>query len=101
MEVPARRGRRSDEELLEQLHEQLAAVKRRQATRQMRKTPVIDAAVAAVLSLERAVIAAREAQDQGLLKKLQGARKPLAGYLLERGIMLPKPRRRKSNKREE
>ena len=85
-----RRKRRSDEEMIHDLQEKIRQVKSRQQARELQKSPHVKAAVSALKSIDRALDVAAEYEETLLRHVLSDARKPLIGYLEERGFAVPR-----------
>ena len=87
-----RRPRRTPEQIIEDLQRQIREVKDRAAARELKKSPAINASLAAVKALDKALDLAADEENGALRHALADARKPLGEHLMELGMKLPKPR---------
>jgi hypothetical protein len=85
---PAKRHRRTPEEMVADLEAKIAGVKARAATRGLKASPEGKALVTAVRAIDRAARVATETDDRGLERALEAARAPLSEKLLELGLRL-------------
>ena len=86
----ARRRRRSDEELITDLQEKIRQVKARAATREMKKSPAMKSAIAALKAIDRGLDVAADENQSHMRHALADARKPLIDYLSSTGFTIPK-----------
>lgn len=93
-----RRKRRTPEEMIEDLQKQISELKDRANARQLKQSPAVKAALAAVKALDKGAEAAREEENTELRHVLADAREPLANYLTGMGMALPKSRRPKGRR---
>jgi hypothetical protein len=97
--APAKkRQRRTDEQLIKDLQAKIDSVKGRAATRELKRSPALKAAIAAVRSIDRALATAAEQGESLLRHALADSRKGLVAYLSSQGFKAPKaklPRGRK------
>ena len=84
------RKRRTPEEIIADLQKKIREVKQRAAAKQLKKSPAIRDAVSAVRAIDKALETSAAEEDSHLRHALADARKPLAGYLAELGVSLPK-----------
>lgn len=90
-----RRKRRSPEEMIADLQEQITELKTRAEARQLKQSAAIKAALTAVKAIDKGVEAAKKEEDAKLRHVLLDARAPLASHLEGLGMALPKMRRPK------
>ena len=90
-----RRKRRSAEEIIADLQKQIAMVKARATASNLKQSAAIKAALAAVRAIDKGLKAAQEEDNTTLRHVLADSREPLANFLSEQGIKLPKTRRPK------
>ena len=88
--VRARRRRRTDEELIQDLKARIQEVQARSRARELKKSPQLRSAVSALKALDRALDVAAEEEDTVLRHVLADARKILGAHLEEAGFDLPK-----------
>ena len=85
-----RRKRRSPDEIIADLQEEIRRVRERQKARELEESPAHKAALKALRSLDRALdVAARESATS-LRHALADGRKALGAYLENQGVRLPK-----------
>ena len=85
-----RRKRRSPEEIISDLQEEIRRVRSRQAARELKRSPSHKASIAVVKSIDKALILAADEGETALRHSLADARKALGTYLEEKGVRLPK-----------
>jgi hypothetical protein len=86
-----RRIRRTAEQIIADLQQEIERVKVRAAARSMKKSPTAKCLLGAIRMIDSGL--ASDEEGTGSLKHvLADARKPLALYCSENGLMLPKPR---------
>ncbi len=93
-----RRNRRTDEQLLRDLHEKIEEIQRRAEARKAKTSLSIRWTLRAVRALDKAIDAAEADDDNSLRHILSDGREPLATYLESRGIAVPKGRRPKGRR---
>jgi hypothetical protein len=97
--APAKkRQRRTDQQLIKDLQAKIEDVKGRAKTRELKRSPALKAAIAAVRGIDRALVAAAEQGESLLRHALADSRKNLVAYLSSQGFKAPKaklPRGRK------
>jgi hypothetical protein len=86
-----RRRRRSADEIIQDLQDEIRRVRSRQAARELKESPAHRTALAAVKALDRALDAAAEEGVGPLRHALADGRRALAAYLEAQGVRLPKP----------
>jgi hypothetical protein len=91
----ARRVRRTEEQLIRDLEAKLASLRERAEAREVKSSPAIQATLAALRAIDKAVEAATQEEDTALRHVLADARAPLEGHLDQHGIRIPKTRRPK------
>ena len=94
----AKRHRRSSEELIADLQRKIDDVRRRQESLQLKKSPGVRAALAALQTLEKGLAASDADDDRELHQALTSAREPLAAFVEARGIPIIKRRRAKGRR---
>lgn len=87
-----RRKRRSPEEMIADLNKQIEEVKQRAVAKELKQSPAISKSLAALRGLDAALGFAADEKNKLLQHALADARKPLAEFLLEQGVQLPRPR---------
>ena len=85
-----RRKRRSPEEIIADLQEEIRRVRSRQKARELKESPAHKAALAAIKAMDKALEAAAEQGETGLRHALADGRKSLGNYLDKLGLQLPK-----------
>ena len=85
-----RRKRRSPEQIIEDLQEEIRRVRERARQKELKNSPAMKAAAGAVKSIDKALDAAAEEGETSLRHILAEARKPLAAHLEKQGLRLPK-----------
>lgn len=89
----AKRHRRTDEELINDLKARIKELKDRQESKRLKESPSIRSAVTAVRHLDKALELSAEEGNSLLRHALADARKPLEDYLQDQGLKLPKARK--------
>jgi hypothetical protein len=90
-----RRRRRSAEEIIEDLQKQITEVKARATAKALKKSGAVKAAIVALRAIDKGMDAAQEEDNNALRHVFADAREPLASFLTEQGMKLPKSRRPK------
>ena len=85
-----RRKRRTPEQIIADLQEEIRRVKERQVARELKQSPAHKAALSAVKSIDKALDAAAEEGLTPLRHVLASARGSLGEYLEDKGLRLPK-----------
>ena len=85
-----RRKRRSPEEIIADLQEEIRRVRSRQKAKELKESPAHKAALAAIKALDKALEAAAEHGETGLRHALADGRKSLGAYMDKLGVALPK-----------
>ncbi len=85
-----RRKRRTPEEIIANLQEEIKRVRSRQAARELKRSPSHKAAISVVKAIDKALDLAAEESETALRHALADARKALGTYLEEKGVRLPK-----------
>lgn len=88
-----KRRRRSPEEIIKDLQEEIERVKAQAAAKELKESPAHRAALTAVRSIDKAMEAAKEEGETALAHALADGRSPLGEYLESQGVTLPKARR--------
>jgi len=92
---PAKRRRRTPEEIIADLERKIEEVKQRQETTKLRKSAAVRATLSAVRALDKGLTAAEQEGDTALRHALADAREPLSHLLGERGVKIERTRRPK------
>ena len=85
-----RRKRRSPDEIIADLQEEIRRVRARQKARELKESPAHNAALSAIRALDKALDAAAAEGETALRHALADGRKALGGYLEAQGVRLPK-----------
>jgi len=85
-----RRKRRSPEEIISDLQEEIQRVRSRQKARELKESPAHKAALVALKALDKALKTAAEEGETGLRHALADGRKALGAHLEKLGVSLPK-----------
>ena len=85
-----RRKRRSPDEIISDLQEEIRRVRARQKAKELKESPAHKAALAAIKALDKALEAAAEQGETGLRHALADGRKALGTYMEKLGVPLPK-----------
>ena len=85
-----RRKRRTPEEIIANLQEEIKRVRSRQAARELKRSPSHKAAISVVKTIDKALELAADEAETALRHALSDARKALGIYLEEKGVRLPK-----------
>ncbi len=90
--VPAggRRKRRTPEEMIADLEEEIRRVKARAEAKALKTSPVARAALSAVKALDKGLAESIQEGEEDLRGALQEARRAIAAVLDRRGLKLPK-----------
>jgi len=91
--------RRSPEEIVRDLQVKIAAVEARAAAKEVRQSPEGAAFLLAARSLQKAVVAAKEAKDELKERALASALESLSSHAAETGLRMPQPRAKKAGAR--
>ncbi|MEZ6017288.1 MAG: hypothetical protein R3F49_19395 [Planctomycetota bacterium] len=86
------RYRRSDDELIADLKERIAQLKQRADAKKLKTSPSMKRTLTIVRSIDKALEEANEEKNNDLRRILVDARAPIAAFLGEQGVKLPKPR---------
>ena len=87
-----RRQRRTSGEMIEDLQREIERVRLRARQKELKSSPAMQSACAAVRALDRALERAAEENHTALRHCLGDARRPLGAYLEKQGVRLSKPR---------
>ncbi len=93
-----RRKRRSPEEMIADLQEQIATLKTRAQTRELKQSAAMKASLQAVKAIDKGLDAAKAEENTQLRHVLIDAREPLAAHLSSLGVDLPTRRRPKGRR---
>lgn len=85
-----RRKRRSPEEIIADLQDEIRRVRARQKARELKSSPAHKSALAAVKQIDKALETAAEENESLLRHALAEARRALGAYLEKKGVDLPK-----------
>lgn len=85
-----RRQRRSPDQIIADLHEEIRRVRARQKAKELKGSPAHKAAIAAAKALDKALRAAADEGATALRHALADGRKSLGTYLETQGMVLPK-----------
>ena len=85
-----RRKRRSSEEIIADLQEEIRRVRARQKARELKSSPAHRAAMATIKGIDKALEVAADENESVLRHALADARRSLGSYLEKKGIDLPK-----------
>ena len=88
--VRKRKKRRSSDQIISDLEDEIRRVRARQVARELKQSPAFKASITAVRSIDKALEQAAEESQTGLRHALADARKSLGAYLEEQGLRLPK-----------
>ncbi len=86
------RYRRSDDELIADLKERIAQLKARAETKKLKTSPSMKRTLNIVRNIDKALEEAQDEKNNDLRRILVDARAPIATYLGEQGVKMPKPR---------
>lgn len=87
-----KRRRRSPDEIISDLQEEIRRVRDRARSRSLKQSPAVKSALSAVRSIDKGLAAAAEENNAHLRHALADARKALSGYLENQGMRLPRAR---------
>jgi hypothetical protein len=93
------RNRRSPDQIVADLEQEIARVKARAAAREAKATDEGRALLLAVKFVDKALAVAAEASNADLVRALEAARAPLSEQLVAMGIRLPDPKSRRGRRR--
>jgi len=85
-----RRKRRSADEIINDLHEEIRRVRSRQRARELKSSPAHKTSLAALKAIDKALEVAAGEGETALRHALADGRKALGNYLARRGLDLPK-----------
>ena len=85
-----RRKRRSPEEIIADLQEEIRRVRSRQRARELKGSPAHMAALKAIKAIDKALQVAADESETALRHSLADGRKSLASYLEKQGLDLPR-----------
>ena len=85
-----KRKRRSDEERITDLQDEIRLLKARAAAKALQSSPAIKSAIKTLKALDRALDLAAEEENSRLRHALADARKPLIECLEKEGLKIPK-----------
>ena len=85
-----RRKRRTPEEIISDLQEEIRRVRARQKAREIKSSPAHRAALSAIKAIDKALEVAAKEGDSVLRHTLADSRKALGAYLEKKGMELPK-----------
>ena len=88
--VTKRRKRRSAEEIIADLQDEIRRVRQRQRARELKQSPAHKTALTAIKSIDKALEVAAEESETALRHALADGRRSLGAYLEKQGIVLPK-----------
>ena len=88
--APRRRKRRTPDEIIADLQEEIRRVRARQKARELKESPAHKTALAALKALDKALDVAAEENETALRHALADGRKALGAYLEKQGVRLPK-----------
>jgi hypothetical protein len=91
--------RRTPQEIVAALQARIAAVEARAAAKAIRQTAEGTAFLVAARSLQKAVVAAKEAKDEQKERALAAALASLSAHAAEAGLRMPQPRQKKTGGR--
>jgi hypothetical protein len=91
-DVPKKRNRRSPEEIIAALQAKIEDVQRRAKAKELKGDPLLQKTLVLVRQLDRTMTQAEEAGNNRVRHALAASRQPLAEFLEEQGVRLPKPR---------
>ena len=85
-----RRKRRSPDEIIADLQDEIRRVRARQKARELKESPAHKTALSALRAIDKALEAAASENETALRHALADGRKALGGYLEKQGMRLPK-----------
>ena len=85
-----RAKRRSSEQIISDLQEEIRKVRSRQRAKELKDSPAHKAAMIAIKAIDKALKIAGESDETNLRHCLADGRKSLAAYLEKQGVSLPK-----------
>lgn len=86
----ARRQRRSPDQIIADLQEEIRRVRARQKARELKQSPAHKAAMTAINAIDKALDVAAEHGETALRHALADGRKALGAYLEKQGLQLSK-----------
>jgi hypothetical protein len=96
-EKKKKRIRRTDEQLIQDLQEEIERLRKRAQTRKAKRSPSLKHTLAAVRAIDMAL---ETASDASLKLALQNSREYLSAYLKMEGVPLPKRKGRRPKAKE-
>ena len=87
-----RRTRRSPEQMIKDLQQQIEEVRSRATAKELKQSPSMKRTITIVRSLNKALEEASQEKNTSLRHALADAHKPLAVFLESQGVRTPKPR---------
>ena len=88
--IKKRAKRRTSDQIIEDLQEEIRRVRSRQRARELKDSPAHKAAIVAIKAIDKALKIAAEHEETNLRHCLADGRKSLAAYLEKQGLNLPK-----------
>jgi len=89
----SKRIRRSPEQIIADLEQQIEDLRAREKAKEMKNDPAMKAGLAIVRQLDKAIEEAKEGGHNALAHALADGREPIASFFDEAGVPLPKARR--------
>ena len=89
----SKRARRSADERINALKEQIASIEARERAKELKDDPGVAYAVTTARTLNRGIKLAESEKDTSLQHALADAHKAIATYLGDKGVKMPKARR--------
>ena len=93
------RNRRSPDQIVADLQDEIARVKARAAAKQAKATDEGKALLLAVKFVDKALAVAADARNDGLVRALEASRAPLSEQLVAMGIRLPDAKARRGRRK--
>lgn len=87
------RTRRSAQERLDALKQQIASIEAREKAKELREDPTAQYAIKVARELNRGAKLAVASKDSALQHAVADAHEAIGGYLTDKGLKIPKPRR--------
>ena len=87
-----KRIRRSPEQMIADLQEEIQRLREKAAAKALKESPAIKLTLNSVKTIDKALVEAAEEGNTPLRHALADARRALAAYLEEQGVALPKAR---------
>ena len=88
--APKKRHRRSPEEIIDDLQEEIKRLRDKATARALKESPAIKATLAAVRAIDKGLDEAAKENNGRLRHALADARRSLGSFLEEQGVKLPK-----------